>query len=927
MLNNIELLALLDQLGTPLEGRKLVIKARIDAPVRKVQSRGGNVITHYISKKMRRRLVLESRSVEFQAAVRYENSKEVLEYFAQPVALDLNLTNTLSGRPYRQQHTPDFLVLTPDQIFLDEWREEPRLQGLMAKRPGRYIKDSSGWRFPALEDHLAEIGIRYRLRSADELPRQYISNLNFLSDYLDENHPVVDVSAGVSLRAIMLGAAVIPLIDLVTRASEPGSGFTTDDIYKSIAGGQLVFDLDRDSIADTERARVYRDPESLAFLRRIEDAPDGAHLDRLDTTIAVGALVNYDGLQYEIALLGKDKILLKGSKHTSEVTLDAVRHLQAEGRLTLHNPRCSEPIAPIQEGVLPGPEKMDRILKRMEWLQLAQVNPSQVPVSGRTLARYRSEIKKAGDRVLDQHLALGDRYARCGNRDRKIPDELIKIIERVIESKYNTPTCPNKHAAFLELQIECQKVPIKPCSERTFLKEIRRLSSTQKRQGKRIAYQQQPIVDYLRWKEPLQGVRPFEFVHVDHTPLEILAKSPEEKESLGGVWLSLAIDAATRVVLGFYVTFDYPSYRSTMMVIRDIVRRHGRMPEMLIVDNGPDFRSSHLKRLCEITGCHLRYRPGGEPRFGAVLERLFGTLHTQLIHRMSGNTQIYKQHRSMTKSIRPENFVEWTLPSLHGAIQDFCERIYGTENHPALGGPPLQYFTHRMNETGARKLRLVAFDRVFKIETCPAPKDRSTRIVDGIRGVKINNFWYWNDALHTPNLEGKQVSVRVDPWDPGVVFVLVGKVWLECISKFKALLSGQTEVELRYALDALRKKHGISKKDVTPERLAEWVRVLNPMNYDPRLGKQQSEAKYLYGPLGMTTVTQEMSTARQEGWEGRTLSLTNSTPVQTAISVPVPSRTNRPSRLSSPDRTRPICTSEESQHPVQARQEDEYDLL
>jgi len=235
MLDDSSLLALFDSLGTPSDGRRLVMKARRDAPVRKVKCSGSNVITLSFSQKMNNHIGLESKSLEYVAARWYESLNEVLEYYAQPVELDLNLQNKKSGRPYRLQHFPDFLVLTSDGIFLDEWREEDRLRKLQVKRPGRYVRDERGWAFPTLEEHLAELGIRYRLRSAEGLPRQFVKNAIFLADYLDEDHPALDQATINSIRDVMADLAVIPLTDFIDRSLGLNAGFSMDDVYKAIA--------------------------------------------------------------------------------------------------------------------------------------------------------------------------------------------------------------------------------------------------------------------------------------------------------------------------------------------------------------------------------------------------------------------------------------------------------------------------------------------------------------------------------------------------------------------------------------------------------------------------------------------------------------------------------------------------------------------
>lgn len=52
MLNKEQITELFEHLGTPRAGRELILKARIQAPVREVKSRGGNVITLLASRKI-----------------------------------------------------------------------------------------------------------------------------------------------------------------------------------------------------------------------------------------------------------------------------------------------------------------------------------------------------------------------------------------------------------------------------------------------------------------------------------------------------------------------------------------------------------------------------------------------------------------------------------------------------------------------------------------------------------------------------------------------------------------------------------------------------------------------------------------------------------------------------------------------------------
>jgi putative transposase len=123
-------------------------------------------------------------------------------------------------------------------------------------------------------------------------------------------------------------------------------------------------------------------------------------------------------------------------------------------------------------------------------------------------------------------------------------------------------------------------------------------------------------------------------------------------------------------LLAVYLTFDPPSYRSVMMVLRVCVRRLGRLPQMLVVDGGKEFRSRYFEALLNSYACHKKYRPWAKPRYGSVIERLFGTANTTFVFNLLGNTQASKTVRQMTKAVNPKNQAVWQLPDLYAFL---CE--------------------------------------------------------------------------------------------------------------------------------------------------------------------------------------------------------------------------------------------------------------
>lgn len=643
---------------------------------------------------------------------------------------------------------------------------------------------------------------------------------------------------------------------MIADINVKGAAFTADDVYKAIADGLIAFDLHRHDISETNRAFVFRDQVTLEFHRRIEESGEGVpRRSRQDFNVETGTEFVYEGQVHVVMLVGTTSVVMKHDSGTIEMSIDVLRNCFDQGRLTIGN-------SPGYEQTESGKSKLDalspaqvsRALARARLIELAQTNPSSVTVSKRSIQRYKKLMREAGTGALEQNLALVSRISERGNRERKISTELIELIRSFAEREYNTPVAITKEHAFILFTARCQEMQIQPCSKKTFFKELDKSSSVRAREGKRKDYQESPIVWYLKCDEPIHGVRPFQYVHIDHTPLEIILGPPGDGDNLGRPWLSLAIDAESRAIVGFYLSFEPPSYRSCMMVLRDLVRRYGRMPDMVITDNGKEFHSISFSQVCHLYRTNLRFRPAGQPRHGSVMERVFGTSQSQLIHNLEGNTKLMKHVRTVTKSVNPENFVKWTLPALHGALDYYFRVLYGTDNHPAHDEGPEQHLLDRLVETGVRRNRWIRYDHTFMIETCPSVDLTGTRIVDIQRGIKINHIWYWTDAFRNIGSRQRKVQVRVDPWDVANCYVLLGNHWHKCASKLAVRLRGYTEIELRYAFQELVRKHGIKKKDLTPERIAEWARVLDAANFDPRLRIQQAETRLVYDNLGMTAV-------------------------------------------------------------------------
>lgn len=842
MLNDQEIERLFVALSLPEDGRKLVRFARAHSPVRAATTRLGNSIHWLYSRKMgNRHLELESRTVEQPAAMLYENDPSCLEYWPQPFKLDLQLLGEEGTPTGRQPHTPDFLLIKSDGIYVHEWREESRLMRA-AKKSQEFYKDDDGtWHYRAPEVHLSRLGLKYELHSGVELPTTYIQNAFFLRDYNEPGCPPANPDAEQNLLEILRDRGSVPYFDLLQRQM-----ISADDIFKCIVKGTIAADLERDRLDDPANLVIHRD-YAVARVYRILSQVQDSHVPIAGMgVLASGSTVVFNGRQHQVLLVGSGQVLLKdpgGQQFALPVT--EVESLYARRAIDVVSGRLEPGAAGKTLASLSEP-RLQEATRRMDIL----AGRIAAKISERTKQRWRARIAGlASD--LDKLIALADDRHLRGNENPRLPDDTEKFALETINTFHNTPTCETPIATFRMYKKICSDQNVTPMSFPTFCKRLETCTSTVAREGKRKAYQEAPIPLYLDHRFPVNGCYPDEILYSDHTVLTIATKGPGGSD-LGKPYLTLGTDGHTTRVRAFYLSYDPPRAASVMMLLRDYVRRYHRLPRVLVVDGGAEFRSRELQFLCRIFAIELRYRATGKPRGGSPVERTLGATEIELIAQLEGNTRIMRNARMVTKSVNPFPRAVWTLTALHGALDKYLFELRDNRIHPTLGMTPLEYHNMRVHEAGLREHKLIRFDENFMLMTCPHPK-RWEHVIDLQRGVWVDNDYYWHDAFLSAH-KGEKVEVKVEMWNARVVYANFRGKWVPAISRNLHVFAGRTNYEVELARRAERR---YAKVQANRERLSlsyakRMVELWDPLSFDPRISAQQREMAHLYEKLGMT---------------------------------------------------------------------------
>lgn len=788
-------------------GKAVIKKIRSSPPSRKVQGNASNVIGTYPSTKMGSTAQFDSHTVEMAFIKEYEFDDDVLEYYDQPGPIQIEYVGK-GGRRVVTYTTPDFFVIRRNGIA--GWEECKTASDLevFEKKSDRFIREDGQWISPCSAKYAQQFGLYFRVKSSGEINWVQQRNIDYLSDYLQKNSPVCEEKIALVVTALVNLRQGIPLSELLAHTEL----FSTDDIYSLIARGNLYIDILKEDVSEHERAHVYTDKISSRLNYNINVPIESA----VSISIEPGQTIIWDGKPFEIVNIANNLWIKEGENPPIELTKSEFEYLVHKNKIkgTNHN-TADKHVLMILMAASPEDFEManTRLAKIMPFIQ----GNGESKDKNRTI-RYWLKKYKDNERAYSYgYIGLLCRAKERGNRKEKIPSRAKQIMAEVIDELFMSTEQRRINMIYGEYCNRCEEENTIPASLRTFSIYRRSLDveeTEKQRKGKRAAYQVGMFHWVLEYKTARHGSRPFEIAHLDHGEIDLELLHGKTFENQGKVWLTLLTDAYSRRVLAFSLSYEEPSYRSCMLVMKDCVRRHNRLPQTIVMDNGPEFDSIYFEKLLGMYVVTKKSRPPAEPRYGNILERMFGITNTMFIHTLRGNTQIMKNIRMVTKSINPANTAVWTLAYLYERMEKFFFEVFDNREHPALGESPKAAFEMGMAIHGMRSIRMINYDEIFRFSILPTTSKGSAKVIIS-RGMKIQNIYYWHPTFRS--IPGEIVQVKYDPHNIGNAFAYIKSIkkWVECTSEYYAILKELTEKELKVISLQIRRQKQLTQKRVT----------------------------------------------------------------------------------------------------------------
>jgi len=374
-----------------------------------------------------------------------------------------------------------------------------------------------------------------------------------------------------------------------------------------------------------------------------------------------------------------------------------------------------------------------------------------------------------------------------GSKKKRLPKNSNDIIQDILENYYLTKQKPSFKRTYINIEQACKHQNTAVPSKHTVLKRIQELDPMyvlKKRENTKTT-----IAKYGAFPgEFKNGKFPLDVYEIDHTPLDVILVDNVRRLPIGRPILTLAIDVYSRMVPGFYLSFQGPGYFNVgQCLYRCFIQKDRYLkqlniegewpiygaPRVIHVDNARELSGTEVQRICEEYGISLERRPPGQPQYGPHIERLFGTINKE-IHNIPGTTFSNINEKGTYQS---EKHASLTIQELEIWLTEYIVNIYHKTKHSELGTTPLQQYRFGIEEDQDNPQLgilppLIDDDETVRISLLPTFYRTVQRT-----GITLDDISYYDDRLrrfvNRETIDGHKIKLKIkrDPMDISRIYV------------------------------------------------------------------------------------------------------------------------------------------------------------
>ena len=256
--------------------------------------------------------------------------------------------------------------------------------------------------------------------------------------------------------------------------------------------------------------------------------------------------------------------------------------------------------------------------------------------------------------------------------------------------------------------------------------------------------------------------------------------------------ITLAIDVYSRMIFGYYISLEAPSYFSVGQALLnailpkdDVLKHHNidgewpvyGLPRAIHMDNAAEFRSKSIQMFAEEYRITHILRPVARPEFGGHVESAIKTA-MNTVHVLPGTTFSNITDKGTYKSQKEASL---TLEELEQWFLEFVVNIYHKTEHRSIGMTPEEKFYQGMLGVGDGAIPYLPTVPADTLKLRMALLPAVQRSVQK-NGITIDHITYFSETLRkwiipvsykkiTKNIHPKKVLCRRDPRDISKIYV------------------------------------------------------------------------------------------------------------------------------------------------------------
>jgi len=415
--------------------------------------------------------------------------------------------------------------------------------------------------------------------------------------------------------------------------------------------------------------------------------------------------------------------------------------------------------------------KLSRLEQRTRWH--VEAAAERAGVSPATL--YRDLQRSRGEGTPTIRDLDGHKGGFPKGRSRLHP-HVEAIIAEALASHYLTAHKPPLTETVKVIGSACQALGM-PEPRRTAVRlrllRIKRSKVEARRNGAKAKEAATPRTGEYRVEAP------WDCWQIDHTLVDVIVVDRHSRKPVGRPWLTVVIDVATRMVVGFYVAFEPPSILRAGTAINQAVQPKDAwlkavgldyrwpvegLPKLVHSDRAREFQSRAFERALANQGVETFLRPAGKAHWGGHIERLIGTLMGKC-KMLPGATQRSPKARGDYDSCQGarldiEQLELWFAHQILG--------VYHNTRHAALGCTPLEAWDQK---SAGLIPRCPINPEGFRIDLLPEMSKTLTRM-----GVKAFGEEYASADTTVAFAEGRtKARLKYDPRNLSILHLEVEK--------------------------------------------------------------------------------------------------------------------------------------------------------